>query len=105
MNAMVSSPPAFVTEQLQKISETNAGGLLTIAFIFTLWSSSAAVLSMTSTLNAAYDITESRPWWKVRLIALGLTIGLAFFILVSMTLIIAGPTLAERVADAMRLGP
>lgn len=102
------APPevtSIVTEQLQKISETNAGGLLTIAFIFTLWSSSAAVLSMTSTLNAAYDITESRPWWKVRLIALGLTVGLAFFILVSMALIIAGPTLAERVADAMRLGP
>src|SRR5687767_6051583 len=95
----------IVTDQLRTISDTNAGGLLTIAFLFTLWSSSAAVLSMCGTLNAAYDITESRPWWKVRLVALGLTIGLAFFILVSMTLIIAGPTLAERVADAMRLGP
>jgi membrane protein len=95
----------IVRDQLIKISETNAGGLLTLAFVFTLWSSSAAVLSMCSTLNAAYDITESRPWWKVRLIALGLTIGLAFFILVSMTLVVAGPTLAERVAEAMRLGP
>lgn len=94
----------IVTEQLTKISETNAGGLLTIAFVFTLWSSSAAVLSMTSTLNSAYDITESRPWWKVRLIALGLTVGLAFFILVSMTLIVAGPTIAERLADMLRLG-
>ena len=95
----------IVTGQLKTISDTNAGGLLTIAFLVTLWSSSAAVLSMCSTLNAAYDIAESRPWWKVRLVALGLTVGLAFFILVSMTLIIAGPTLAERVADAMRLGP
>ena len=95
----------IVGDQLQKISNTNAGGLLTFAFIFTLWSSSAAVLSMTSTLNAAYDITEGRPWWKVRLIAIGLTIGLAFFILVSMTLVVAGPTLAERIAEAMRLGP
>lgn len=60
---------------------------------------------MTSTLNAAYDITEGRPWWKVRLTAIGLTVGLAFFILVSMALVIAGPTLAERIADAMRLGP
>ena len=93
----------IVSTQLQKISDTNAGGLLTFAFLFTLWSSSAAVLSMCNTLNAAYDITESRPWWKVRLVALGLTVGLAFFILVSMTLIIAGPTLAERIADTMRL--
>jgi membrane protein len=60
---------------------------------------------MCSTLNAAYDITEGRAWWKVRLIALALTIGLAFFILVAMTLVIAGPALAERVAVSMGLGP
>jgi membrane protein len=95
----------IVTEQLVKISDSNAGGLLTFAFLLTLWSSSAAVLAMSTTLNAAYDITEGRPWWKVRLIAIGLTIGLAFFILVSMTLIVAGPALAERIANAMQLGP
>jgi membrane protein len=95
----------IVQEQLINISNTNAGGLLTLAFLFTLWSSSAAVVSMTTTLNTAYDITESRPWWRVRLTAIGLTLGLAFFILLSMTLLIAGPTLAERVAEALRMGP
>ena len=95
----------IVRDQLIKISNSNAGGLLTLAFLLTLWSTSNAVVSMCSTLNAAYDITESRSWWKVRLIAIGLTIGLAFFILVSMTLVVAGPTLAERVANAMHLGP
>lgn len=94
----------IVTEQLGKIAGSNAGGLLTFAFLLTIWSSSAAVMSMTTTLNAAYDITESRSWWKVRLVAIGLTVGLAVFILASMTLIIAGPTLAERVANAMHLG-
>jgi membrane protein len=102
------APPeviTIVTEQLGKISSTNAGGLLTFAFVITLWSTSNAVVSMCSTLNAAYDITESRPWWKVRAIAIGLTVGLAFFILVAMTLIVAGPTLAERIAQTMGLGP
>jgi membrane protein len=95
---------SIVTDQLKKISDTNAGGLLTLAFLFTLWSSSSAVVAMCSTLNAAYDITEGRPWWKVRLTALGLTLGLALFILVSMTLVIAGPTLAEKIADMAGLG-
>lgn len=95
----------IVTEQIIKIGQSNAGGIFTIAFLFTLWSSSSAVVALCSTLNAAYDITESRPWWKVRLIAIGLTIGLALFILVSMTLVIAGPALAEKVADVMHLGP
>jgi len=96
---------SIVTDQITKISDTNAGGLLTLAFVFTLWSSSSAVLSMCSTLNTAYDITEGRPWWKVRLTALGLTVGLALFILVSMTLIVAGPALAEKVAAMIGLGP
>lgn len=95
----------IIRDQLVKISGDNAGGLLTVAFLVTLWSSSSAMVSLTTTLNTAYDITESRSWWKVRLIAIGLTVALAIFIVVSMTLIIAGPTLAERVANAVGLGP
>jgi hypothetical protein len=58
---------------------------------------------MVTTLNAAYGVRDSRPWWKTRLIAIALTIGLALFILVSMTLIIAGPPLATRLAEQVGL--
>jgi membrane protein len=94
----------IVNEQLKKISGQNAGGLLTLAFFFTIWSSSGAVVSMCSTLNAAYDITEGRPWWKVRLIAIGLTIGLSMFILISMTLVLAGPAIATKIDEMNRFG-
>jgi len=94
----------IVTDQLKKIADDNAGGLLTLAFIFTIWSSSGAAVSMCTTLNAAYDITEGRPWWKVRLVAIGLTVGLAVFVLVSMTLVIGGPWIAEQIADRAGLG-
>ena len=94
----------MITTQLNKLSNQNAGGLLTVAFLITIWSSSGALVSMCSTLNAAYDITEGRPWWKVRLIAIGLTIGLAIFILISMTLIVAGPSIAEGIAAKAGLG-
>lgn len=94
----------IITSQVREISESRSGGVLTFAFLFTLWSTSTATVSMSTTLNAAYDITESRPWWRVRLIAIGLTIGLALFILVSMTLVIAGPGLAENVASRVGLG-
>ena len=94
----------MITDQLNKISGQSAGGLLTLAFVITIWSSSGAVVSMCTTLNAAYDITESRPWWKVRLVAIGLTVGLSIFILTSMALIIVGPTLAERIAASAGLG-
>jgi membrane protein len=40
------------------------------------------------TLNAAYGVKETRPWWKVRLIAIGLTIALAVLILSALVLLL-----------------
>lgn len=94
----------IVAGQIEQISGSRAGGLLTLAFIFTLWSTSTALVSMSTTLNTAYGVPESRPWWKVRLIAVGLTAGLAIFILVSMTLVVGGPEIAEAVAGKVGLG-
>ena len=95
----------ILTGAMQSLSKQNSGGILTFAFLVTIWSSSGAMVSIITTLNAAYDVTESRPWWKTRLIAIGLTAGIAFFILISMFLVIAGPTLAENIAARMHLGP
>ena len=54
--------------------------------------------------RTTYDIQESRPWWRVKLIALGLTIALAVFIVVSTGLVMVGPTLAAKVAAWAGLG-
>jgi membrane protein len=101
------APPevmAIITDQIRKISEGEQGGLLTIGMLLALWSSSAAVTAIIDTLNAAYDIEEGRPWWHVRLLAIGLTVGVALFILVSFAMIILGPTAAQWIADTTRLG-
>ena len=95
---------AILTDAMTKISETNSGGILTFAFLVAVWSSSGAMVSIITTLNAAYDVTESRPWWKTRLVAIALTAGIAVFALISMFLIIAGPTVAENIAARMNLG-
>jgi membrane protein len=94
----------IVKDQMTSLSRENSGGLLTFAFLVTIWSSSGAMVSIITTLNAAYDITESRPWWKTRLVAIGLTVGIAMFILASMFLVLAGPTVAEHLANTMHLG-
>ena len=101
------APPAALTiikDQITQISQSGHGGVLTLAFLLTIWSSSGAMVSIISTLNAAYDITEGRPLWKVRLIAMALTIGIAFFILVSIALVLVGPTLAAHLANTLHLG-
>jgi membrane protein len=95
----------IITQAMTSLAKQNNGGILTFAFLLTIWSSSGAMVSIITTLNTAYDVTESRPWWRTRMTAIALTIGLSVFIVASMFLIIAGPTLAGRIAVNMGLGP
>ena len=95
---------SFLDEQLRRVSNADSGGILTIGILGAIWSSSAAVVAIIGSLNRAYDIEEGRPWWKVRLTAIGLTIALAVMILVSFSLIVAGPTVAEHLASVFGLG-
>jgi membrane protein len=95
----------ILQDQVRKISEGNNGGLLTFGALAALWSSSAAIMGLIDALNHAYDIEEGRPWWKVRLLSLGLTLGLAAFILIAFALVLVGPTAAEYIARVADLGP
>jgi membrane protein len=95
----------LIQDQILKIAGNKNGGLLTLGMLGTIWSTSSGVNAIIDTLNQAYDIQESRPWWKVKAIALSLTVGLAVFIVVSTALVLIGPTLAEKVAGWFHLGP
>jgi membrane protein len=95
----------LITEQMIKISGREHTGLLTLGMLLAVSSSSAAMVAIIDTLNKAYDVQEGRPWWKVRLTAILLTVGVATFILVSFALVVIGPTLATGLAESMNLGP
>ena len=93
----------IIREQLR--SDAAHGGLFTFGLLLSIWSSSSAIVAVCDALNRAYDIEEGRPWWRVRLTAIGLTIGLAFFIVISLLLVMVGPTVAEGIAARAGLGP
>ncbi len=95
----------LVQEQILNIAHQKNGGLLTLGMLGTIWSTSSGVSAIIDTLNQAYDIQEARPWWKVKLVALGLTLALAVFIVVSTALVLVGPTLGEKIAGWAHLGP
>lgn len=63
------------------------------------------MVAIIDALNRAYDVTEWRPWWKRRLVAIDLTVAMALFIIVSLALVLIGPTMALRVAEWLRVGP
>jgi membrane protein len=95
---------ALVQQQMVRLADRDSGGLATIGFLGALWSSSAALVAVISAMNRAYDIEEGRPWWKVRMTAILLTMGLALFIVLSFALIVLGPQLADLVAAQFGLG-
>jgi membrane protein len=97
----------ILQDQLSKIAEQGQGDLLTLGFLGALWSSSAAVVAIVNAMNKAYDVEETRPWWKVRLTAIGLTLGLAVFILGAFAILVAGQPIVEWLAGPARgwVGP
>jgi membrane protein len=94
----------IVRDQLISLSQGDQSGIMTFGAVAALWSSSAAMVALIDSLNRAYDVEDARPWWKRRLTAILLTIGVASFILASFALVIAGPELAESIAARAGLG-
>jgi membrane protein len=96
---------ALLRSQLEQIASGSQASLLTLGIGGAIWSSSAAMVAIIDALNHAYDVTEWRPWWKRRLVALGLTVALASFIIVSLALVLIGPDAARRVAGWVGAAP
>jgi membrane protein len=94
----------IVRDQMARISNANHGGVLTLGLVGALWTSSTALTSIVAALNRAYDIVDTRPWWRVRLVALGLTVTLTLLVVVSFTLVLSGPSIAENLARHFGLG-
>jgi len=79
------------------------GGLLSVGAGLALWSASTAITGLTAALNVAYGVRERRAWWRVRLIAIQLTVAMSFFMIVAFVLAVSSAPLAVMVANM--LGP
>jgi membrane protein len=94
----------LIQDQMRRIANNDNGGLLTFGVAGALWSSSAAIVSIVGALNRAYDLEEGRAWWRVRLVAIALTFVLALIVLVALSLVLIGPTVAEKLGQATGWG-
>jgi membrane protein len=95
---------AVISEQMVAISERPQTGVMTVGLITALWSASAAMGAVVNALNRARGVEETRPWWRVRLLSLFLTTGLALFVLLSIALVLAGPQAADLLTRWFGLG-
>lgn len=84
---------------------TGAGsGVLSFGAALALWSASSGMASVMSALNVAYGVTEARPWWKQRLLAVVLTMGFCVFVLLALAFMVFGPHLGSAAAARFGFG-
>lgn len=102
------SPSAEITELLRgtldQVIAGRGGARLSLSLVAALWVASVGMLAVGRTLNSAFEIEETRPWWKRRLEAVALTIGFAVLIICALTVILYGHHIGEAIAGALGLG-
>jgi membrane protein len=59
--------------------------------------------SMIFTLNAAYRVRESRSWFRIRLIALGLTVAISIFLLTALLILLVGGDVVDWIGVRLHL--
>src|ERR671913_244494 len=95
---------SLVKENVAKLVSQQRGGLLSFGIVAALWTSSSALTGISDALNHAYDVEEGRPFWKVRGMAILLTVGLSIFLIASIILLMFGPQIGGWIADLVGLG-
>ena len=89
---------AVVRKTLEGVFIPNRAGLLSFGMLFTLWSTSGGFSAIIEGLNVAYDVPETRPIWKTRLLALELTFIVGVLMVVALAVLIVGPEFGSWVA-------
>ncbi len=94
--------PGSASELIQKtLTEViqGAGGLkMSFGIIFSLWSASAGMSAIMDTLNAEYEVSESRSFFRRNATAIGLSIAFAILMVCAVTIILAGGSTAQALA-------
>jgi membrane protein len=102
--ALPPDAASLTSRVLNEIVRGAHGGLVSVGALAALWAASAGMDSIRTALNAAYDVTDPRPWWKRRLMAIGLTIIFAAFTLSALILLVLGPEIAQASAHSVGVG-
>lgn len=73
----------------KQITQTRNTGLFSISFIVAIWAASGALSAAMTALDRIHEIPleQMRPFWKAKLISLGLTIGTILLLVVASFLV------------------
>lgn len=95
---------AVIDEHVRALVSRPQPRLLTVGLLVTLYSASRGVDAVRKGLNLAYDVKESRPFWRTELLAIGATVGGAVLLLFGIAALVAGGDAGFWIARHLGLG-
>jgi membrane protein len=95
---MPADSMAVVRKTLEGVFVPNRAGLLSFGMLFTLWSTSGGFAAIIEGLNVAYDVPETRPIWRTRSLAIGLTFLVGILMVIALGALIVGPQFGNWIA-------
>ena len=94
----------LINTTVDEISQQRSGGKLWFGLLTSLWFASSGMGAIIEGLNVAYDVKETRAWWRRTLLAILLTIALAVLIITALALMFYGSRIAEAIANHYGFG-
>lgn len=86
----------YIFSIINDITSIKRGGLLSLGAVLAMFFSSNGMLTLMYGFDKAYDDTfKPRPWWRARLIALGLTIVLFLLLIISLVITVTETKIIE----------
>jgi len=101
---MPSSAFQLIYNTVWEVTNASGAGKLSFGLLATLWAAASGVGAMMRSLDTAYELQESRPWWKQRLVALGLTLALSVLIIGAVVVIFGGSKIVDYLGKRYGFG-
>jgi membrane protein len=80
--------------------DSRSGGVLSLGLVLMLWSASRAFSGMVGVLNRAYVVKDRRSFFRIQLLALGVTVLFSIFVVFSTFLLFFGDLMFKVVDSA-----
>jgi membrane protein len=101
---MPYSAVTLVYTTLDEVTVNKGSGKLSFSLLAALWVASSGMGAISDTLNIAFNVKETRPWWKTRLISIALTIALTLLLMAALAIVLYGGRLGDAIAGRVGYG-
>jgi membrane protein len=96
--AMPSQAAEVLTSTVARVVSEPHGGLLSLGALGAVWAASSGIQTIMEQIHATYNEKETRPYWKRRLIAIGLVFGVGLLVLGAFVLVVIGGIIYDQLA-------